>query len=127
MSRDLKESYFYTQISFCTVDGSKQQHYYYCLFFLQNCVQTILVHKEPPLSIFSSELPEIEFYFIVRSDSIVGWYVAVTFAHSTVLNSTKKIDAKTLHILSHIQLALTVLPWERNWLLPSTPLFVAEC
>jgi hypothetical protein len=22
---------------------------------------------------------------------------------------------------------LTVLPWERNWLLPSTPLFVAEC
>lgn len=82
---------------------SKQQHFYYFFFSLQNCVQIRLVHRKPPLSIFFIELPEILFSFVMRFDSIVGWYVAVTFSNSTVLSLiTEKTDAKALHMLMYI-------------------------
>jgi hypothetical protein len=64
----------------------------------------------------------------MRSDSIVGWYLAVTLTHSTVFTLiTEKADATTLHMLSRIQLTFTVLPCKQTWLLLNKPLMVAEC
>jgi hypothetical protein len=38
----------------------------------------------------------------------------------------EQIDAKTLHILSHMRLTLNTLPWKRNRLLLRTALMVYE-